>query len=145
MGNSTLNGAVTGYSIIEIGSTILQKVGISRALDNFLQSALQSNGETTLYVQRDHAIVGLRTSDGKCYFTKPVGTDVLISIVVGVISVICLLFGLLGFDPSNHALFILLIPGIFSGRKAISLWQMATEHKRLAAELAATGGIAIDA
>ena len=69
LGNATIQGKVTTYSVIEIGDQILQKVRVPRSLDNFLSRALQQNGSSTLYLN-GKLVCGVRTPEGKLYCYK---------------------------------------------------------------------------
>jgi len=73
LGNATIQGKITNYSVIEIGDRILQKVRVPRSLDNFLSRALQQNGSTTLYLN-GKILCGVRTPEGKiyCYKASPI-------------------------------------------------------------------------
>ena len=66
LGDAVSNGAMTTYSIIEIGGAVLQKIKVPSGLNNFLPRALNQNGKTTLYVN-GKVLIGVKLPDGKLY------------------------------------------------------------------------------
>lgn len=75
LGNSKLvNSTRREYSVIEIGSEILQEATISTKLDNFLSRALTSDGDCVLYlVSGMNFIFAVKTPDGKIYTDPEAG------------------------------------------------------------------------
>ena len=87
LGNATINKKVTTYSIIEIGSELLQKVRISTGLDSFLNA-----GSTATLFVRGKSILGIKLEDGKFYCHKSSPISALILIIIGI--PLIFLFGL---------------------------------------------------
>jgi len=83
LGNATIQGKVTTYSVIEIGDQILQKVRVPRSLDNFLSRALQQNGITKLFLN-GKIVCGVQTPEGKIYCYKASTIAGLILCIAGV-------------------------------------------------------------
>lgn len=69
LGSSTVSSDFVAYTIIEIGDEVLQKIDIPKPLDNFLRFSVQSVAQTDLYIV-GRTILGLKTADGKAYFTN---------------------------------------------------------------------------
>lgn len=84
LGDSITSGAMTNYSVIEIGDQVLQKIKVPRGLDNFLTRALSQIGVTTIYLN-GKVLLGVTLPDGKtyCYDAKVWKITFVIFILVG--------------------------------------------------------------
>lgn len=81
------------YSVIEIGNHALRDVKVNQGLDNYLQRALEDNGQSTLWITKDSGIAMLMLPNGQKYVMSMRKSAIAVWIVVLLISVAMALGG----------------------------------------------------
>lgn len=67
LGDSMNHGQVTVYSVLEAGGQTFTDMTVNAAVNSFLSTNL--GNEVTLYIIKNE-VVGIKTSDGRLFFTK---------------------------------------------------------------------------
>ena len=139
LGNSKMSSGFVAYTVVEIGDEVLQKVDIPRPLDNFLRFSLQSVEETDLYIV-GRTILGVKTSDGRTYFTNLSSRLRKQFVAFALCALVFLLSGLLAFREGG---FLFVILAAWLGSVAMKTRVASVENRTLAEELGRGGGVDI--
>jgi hypothetical protein len=140
LGSSTVSNDLVAYTIIEIGDEVLQKIDIPKPLDNFLRFSLQSVEQTDLYIV-GRTILGLKTADGKAYFTNMSARLRNRFLAFALCALVFLFSGLLAFREGGF-LFLLLAVGL--AHTALKSRMASAQNRIVAEELGRLGGVNIE-
>lgn len=69
LGNSSVGDYEVDYSIIEVGSHVLQNIKIPKGLDSYLSTSHKNGSNLKLWVSRNR-IMGIEVDGGKSYYAK---------------------------------------------------------------------------
>jgi hypothetical protein len=141
LGSSTASGSFVAYSAIEIGDDVLQKIDIPKPLDDVLRFSLQSVEQTDLYIV-GRTILGLKTADGRAYFTNFSARLRNRFLTYAVCSAIFLVAGLAAFREGG---FLLVLLGAGLGYLGMKTRAASAQSRMIAGELGRLGGVQIRA
>lgn len=133
--HSNLNSGTVIYSTIEIGENILQKIGVARSLNNYLERALNVNSDVKFYlVGRD--IFGIEFPDGKIYYQKSRNLRFFFTLIFPVFIAILSIFllvtdGKVNSQAKNWSLAILIPFGLMSIILIVAWWKQSYVARKL--------------